>query len=343
MQKASFYRPELDVVRFFAFFTVFVHHALASGRGMTGLPLVLVESCRFGLCLFFCLSAYLITLLLLREKDQTGRVHLRSFYQRRILRIWPLYCLGLLLGIAFLIYTHSARAHGAFFLLALVMLGNLDSTDGMIVGHLWSISIEEQFYVFWPTLMSRLTRRNMTRACAVLIIVANGWLAWYGHVRADMVLRVWCNSFVQFEMFAAGILLALTNEIPPPIFRLLAAPVGLASWVCAQVLFDRAETPFSLCAGYALVAVGCILLLIACRSLPRPAFAVYLGKISYGLYVFHIPMLFVVFHHRHDHVFLRVCAALGLTIGTAAVSYRFFESPFLRLKRRLEIIKTRPV
>ena len=94
-----FYRPALDVVRFCAFFLVFLHHVLPPD-GRTPALSAVGASCGLGLCLFFSLSSYLITLLLLlREQDATDTVNLRSFYQRRMLRIWPLYFATLLAGI----------------------------------------------------------------------------------------------------------------------------------------------------------------------------------------------------------------------------------------------------
>lgn len=86
-----FYRPELDAVRFFAFFSVFLFHASNFATRFTTAQEALGYSGKFGVCLFFVLSSYLIAELLIRERDQTGTVHIGSFYMRRILRIWPLY------------------------------------------------------------------------------------------------------------------------------------------------------------------------------------------------------------------------------------------------------------
>jgi peptidoglycan/LPS O-acetylase OafA/YrhL len=98
--KPSFYRPELDVLRFFAFFSVFVCHLapvpIPASAPATKVKLLYTyalirESGAFGMCIFFLLSAYLITELLIRERISTGSIHLGAFYIRRILRIWPLY------------------------------------------------------------------------------------------------------------------------------------------------------------------------------------------------------------------------------------------------------------
>ncbi len=95
-----FYRPELDALRFFAFSCVFLCHgpaldltqdAAKSHRAATRFLAIFFHSGAFGLPIFFLLSAYLITELLIRERDRTGEIHLKDFYVRRILRIWPLY------------------------------------------------------------------------------------------------------------------------------------------------------------------------------------------------------------------------------------------------------------
>src|SRR5688572_30035228 len=100
-RKTGFYRPELDVLRFSAFLAVFIHHALPRDASLyvaSGIPefvaqllLTAKEAGAFGLDLFFTLSSYLITDLLMRDWVDCGRVSLRNFYMRRALRIWPLY------------------------------------------------------------------------------------------------------------------------------------------------------------------------------------------------------------------------------------------------------------
>src|SRR3981081_108514 len=94
-----YYRPELDVLRFFAFLSVFLFHGLPSvvvanhtgwSRRAATIAADFKSAGRFGVCLFFVLSSFLITELLMRERCSTGTVHIKAFYVRRILRIWPL-------------------------------------------------------------------------------------------------------------------------------------------------------------------------------------------------------------------------------------------------------------
>src|ERR1700748_1439510 len=94
-RQTRIYRPELDVLRFVAFLLVFFFHVTPAATGhhsLVGQVLLSLRDCgAFGVCIFFVLSSFLITELLIREKDATGSVHFKAFYLRRILRIWPLY------------------------------------------------------------------------------------------------------------------------------------------------------------------------------------------------------------------------------------------------------------
>ncbi len=202
---------------------VFGHHVLPRTGAHNVLLKTAADSMGFGLCLFFVLSAYLITLLLVRERERTGSIHLVPFYKRRILRIWPLYLLGISIGVA------RALIHGVFmeqktwFIAALLLSGNLIYPGAILMSHLWSISIEEQFYLFFPSACRNFGRRGMVLFAILLIVLANGSLIHFGHVHADLDVRVWFSSFVQFEMFAAGILLALVDEHLPRWSRTVSA------------------------------------------------------------------------------------------------------------------------
>ena len=166
---ARFYHPELDVLRFFAFLMVFLHHAfphdprfwttlgvpsflahIVAGIGATG---------AFGVSVFFVLSSYLITELLLREKDLMGTLDVRSFYIRRILRIWPLYFAFLALAVVLQWIVpgqHVTLRAGLWFSL---LAGNwfivFHGFPSSVIFPLWSVSIEEQFYITWPAIVRR--------------------------------------------------------------------------------------------------------------------------------------------------------------------------------------------
>lgn len=369
-----FYRPELDVVRFIAFLFVFVHHNQPEGQGIVeivqfnGLAKVWYNcqiASGFGLSLFFTLSAYLICELLLRERDATGVVQAKQFYVRRILRIWPLYFAGLGIGLAIAALRGGNHIAFVWTAWASVLLGNwyvfFHGYPGNSMFHLWSISVEEQFYLFAPWVIKYLNRTFIKVFCFALIGFANLWLFFLGNTHAPEG-AIWCNSFVQFENFAAGMLLCVLLRGRIPVFkvwlRLAMLVACLCCWYYACERFHvHTEYPtpdgWSLIFGYGLVPIGCCLLLGAFLGLDRrflPGWAVYLGRISYGLYVFHMTAL-----HLAERIWLRPAmlgstvalfrapAALALTILFAAISYRYFETPFLKMKKQHEVIASRPV
>ena len=373
------YRPELDVVRFLAFFFVFLHHLLRSPQvvadwggflGFLGpeswrVRLALAEACGCGLPLFFALSAYLITDILLREREKTGAVSIRRFYIRRILRIWPLYFTGIAVGVGIALLLHR-RGDVVGFLWYLLFAGNIYC--GLFgwplnpMTALWSISIEEQFYLVWPWLM-RFARRRMLPWCALaLIAVANVRIFWMGQHHIATEVTVWTDSLVELEMFAAGILLALFRETLAKWSKLPLKGIvllGPVLWFAASFWFGAKEpenvglpaSGMGLMAGYGLIALGCVCILQGfcwMRSDAMPRWAVKLGKISYGLYVFHvlsIEFAEAVLHGLSGAAHLLATGALAMviTVSIAAISYEYLESPFLRLKQRFEILHTRPI
>jgi peptidoglycan/LPS O-acetylase OafA/YrhL len=369
-----YYRPELDVLRFIAFMFVFFTHRNdlspidpARHPWLYNLSLIGV----FGVPIFFMLSAYLITELLLRERDRTGRIHVRAFYVRRVLRIWPLYFLvfyGLVLLNLFLPGTgaDSPLKWAAFSLFA----GNWYITfKGWIeypVNPLWSLSVEEQFYIAIPFLMM-LGRRSLLWIILSLIALSYAVIVYYaGHITPGFSGQ-WTNSFVQFQFLAAGMLVALLLRGRVPDWRVGVRvggfALGIALWLIALTVFGikaddpRASVGQSL-AGWPLVLAGTTLFLLSllgtpARFLPRPF--LYLGRISYGLYLIHIfffYMVFVVWRPWLSQVtegvglgpwrdVIAAVLAFALTVSFASLSYHSFERPFLQLKRKFSFVPAR--
>ena len=369
--RSRFYSPGLDALRFLAFSLVLLYHYLphSAEQWSRALPVklaagveILVEVFSFGLSLFFTLSAFLILELLLREREATGTIQIRQFYLRRILRICPLYILGL--AIAVLLALQPAVDKGTIRWVGwcLVLLGNWyvvffgDPNTSMYP--LWSISVEEQFYLFAPWIVKRLSRRSLVGFSVVLILVANAVLVFAG-IWGAQIVAPWYNSFVQFENFAAGILLCLLirhRSIRMSMWRRMTA-IGAATlcWFLACFWLSRISGESIMngvlfVCSFALISLGCCLMVFAFTQLESgavPGFLIYLGRISYGLYVFHALSKDITFQNKSDRslagMAIREVLALGLTLVLAAISYRFLEKPFLRLKKRHEIVESRPL
>ena len=351
-----YYRPELDALRFLACIMVFVHH-LPPGR--SNYLNTAREVGAFGLPIFFCLSAYLIITLLLKEKDRTGAVRLGWFAIRRVLRIWPLYFGILTAGWVLGRVWPEIYMSGKELALFAVMLGNIWMLRHGWIGSpsaiVWSVSIEEQFYLGIPLLVRAGGRRAIALCCFLGLAVAYVALIGVHLRREDPYLAAWANSFVQFQYFAAGGLLALIYLRWELRFSLwvrlvLFASSFLAFWIAGPMWGSYSGG--RLLASYFLQLIGTTGILTATLYFPLrpPPLLVYLGRISYGIYVFHTNVLWFVFgpafpgfqSYMLSHRYQGALLSLLLSILCASLSYRFIESPILKLKERFAVIRSSP-
>lgn len=322
--------------------------------------------------MFFLLSAFLITELLGREQIKTGTINLKAFYFRRILRIWPLYFMVLygLVAIAYFLPDIAPTKLSAW--LAFTFF----SGNWYICNHgwlnlpfnpLWSLSVEEQFYIVIPLIALYGGRRGLRIISLVLIAVSYVSILLYALHPAAGFSSQWTNSFVQFQFFSAGTLLSLYLAGRLPRWNILVRSAMASTAVCCWLLSDfyfgvEADsphaTPFGSMLGWSLILVGTILLFLSIfgssgKTWPKPL--VYLGKISYGLYLFHAFILSLVFRTFANQV-TQLSGAIGLSswrdgIGTvialavtiilAMLSYETYERHFLRLKQRFTVIQAR--
>lgn len=364
LPQRGFYLPELDAMRFFAFLCIFFHHTFSQSRigaiaSHESVRSIVAESSKFAVSLFFLLSGYLISVLLVLELEITGGLHLGDFYRRRVARIWPLYysfiAIVLLAG---LVISRVQPSRGA--LLAFVFLsGNWFIADvgGMAggLGILWSVNIEGQFYLLWPLLLK--WGRGLRLISVVILLCSYVVLLWFGmHGKnSDLTLRF--NTFVEMQFFSMGALLA--GWLPraglqiPLVFRLLLIPLGGCCWIAgvclshgryAQSVSARYEGIFL----YGCVLVGCVLVFLGfhgapVRWFPRPI--LWLGKISYGLYVYHSLVLALMprWWPGIGWATIRCGVEFLLTVIVAGASYRWLEQPFLRWKKNVTFVPNRPV
>ncbi|WP_241654487.1 acyltransferase family protein [Granulicella sibirica] len=362
-----FYRPELDALRAFAFILVFNHHILGAPIDSTfRISSVIQESGAAGVCIFFMLSSFLITELLLREKERTGTIHIKNFYIRRVLRIQPLYLLAV--GIAFFLphVLHTGTFIGNQLAPYLLLCGNwATAAHGWArnpgLEPLWSISVEEQFYLIWPALALYRGKKGMIYASLFVLPVA--WAVDYLLPMSGVAKSpaLWVNSVSQFQFFVIGALLAI--YLHHRSYR-LATGLRIVAFISGMMLLAFAafplnfidvkipSTPMQVLLGYLCLDAGCLLIFFSVLGAEVPLIArplIYLGKISYGLYIFHMLVRSVVGeaigrvthsvgHHQLLPFYLLTAAG---SIVIAAASYRFYEKPFLRLKDRFTFVPSR--
>ena len=358
---SRYFRPELDVLRFMAFLAVFLHHTLpqhASHWRTSGWPpwfaawaAAGARAGAFGVDLFFVLSAFLITALLLRERDQQGRVAIGSFYARRALRIWPLYYSFLALAIWVVPLVIQGNALRPSYAIAFALLaGNwicvIQGYPLSVAAPLWSVSIEEQFYLVWPVVVSAGGVRGLRLGGTGLLALASAtrlWLAYAGIKGTG----VWCHTVAHLDPIVVGAVLAtyLGDSQPRfrPTVRLGLIVIGLSSWLLAarfgsivgwSTLWSYPATTL----GGAAMLVGSLGLGVGTSVTLEPVIAglAYLGRISYGLYVFHL--LAVTLSTRLQSGRFHLPVAFAITVALAAASYKWLEKPFLRLKSRFTVV-----
>lgn len=343
------YLPALDGVRALAIAIVLAAHGGVAWFRSGGV----------GVDLFFVLSGFLITSILAAEVAATGRIGFRNFYARRLLRLAP--CL--LLTCAFVAVARqvtTGQVPWSALVIALTYTANwvraFSDADLSWLIHCWTLAIEEQFYLLWPPLLLLLERRvRDARTKGFLLVSAALLVAVY---RAGMVglysdERINYGLDTRSDALLAGAALAYFArswaEAPPTeaTSRLLgrgAAPAALL----VLLLVPRVVTwysPWMGRYGYVVVAAASAVLLadlVAGRhSLLARAFSwrplVAIGRISYGLYLLHLPVYFLVEGHlAHLPFALRLALKLALSLALAALSFRLIERPCLRLKARFE-------
>ncbi|MDQ2834435.1 MAG: acyltransferase, partial [Acidobacteriota bacterium] len=379
LKPGRLYLPQLDVMRFCAFLLVFFYHGLPSSdlnrhaglsKTIHSFFTMVIASWDNGVALFFLLSAYLIAKLLQREKAITGTVDIKLFYIRRLLRIWPLYYLALAIGIvlsigsAHSLFSPELRMGVSDFLGFVFFVKNwgiaLHGFKWNPIYVLWTISSEEQFYLLWPLLQKTLTRPRLLLACVLAMVVVPLVAFWPGGV----FIANHSTKIVFFLIYfpLGGILAETLKDTRTPRstgWCLSRIAGGLTLWVAGsyvEFLLPGLGGPVAReILANLLQALGTVLIFLGfLESGERWAHArlTYLGKISYGLYVFHVMALqFVGFLGIHAGIYklagstvgkvIGLPFALGLTVLAAYLSYNFYEKRFLVLKDRFAIVHSR--
>lgn len=377
MNVSRYYKPELDVLRFCAFLFVFFTHRMDlapidPAKYYWGHHLSLIGV--YGVPLFFFLSAFLITELLTREQDLFGKISVKSFYIRRILRIWPLYFaffFGMVLVTQFTdkFGQISPSTQLAFSLFS----GNWyisfnEWLPSYPINPLWSISVEEQLYILLPLVIYFTGKRGLKIFSYLALIIAYAVIIYYAQRPVNGFSGEWTNSFVQFQFFAVGILCSVYLKGRqfkwPALLRIAMFIAGIACWLTASIVCGvSADAPhlstiLQAISGWLLILTGVIfffLSLYGAKEKYMPSVIAYCGRISYGMYVFHITMYWLIYQiYREElNAFSKMIGmdewrnAVGFLIAFIAtmivsmLSYSFFEKPFLRLKRKFTFIPSR--
>jgi peptidoglycan/LPS O-acetylase OafA/YrhL len=342
------YVPQLDGLRAIAVLLVLLTHFW----GYRESPEILNRFAAagwVGVDLFFVLSGFLITSILWDSRDSPR--YFVNFYARRTLRIFPIYFL--VLGFVFVLMPLVSKlpeglTQDAW--LYWLYLGNFAIASGgwqlFILDITWSLSIEEQFYLLWPALVRRFTLRNMVVLCVSLIVVTP--LIRLALWEPDRWMWLHMMMPLRADSFAMGGLLAvlLKNGVKVPARAIMATAAPLLVGLIAIGAFKRG-TMLVCTVGYTLtsfVAGAAIVLAMQTRLMASKPL-VHIGKVSYGVYLYHPIMLTLmssVFAAgglvavNMPAMLLQLVCLTAATVGAATLSYELVEAPLLRLKRHFQ-------
>lgn len=323
-----------------------------------------------GVDLFFVLSGYLITGRLMQTKGTPG--YFSRFYRNRVLRIFPVYFAFLLVFFAIILLFVRSRNLPLFTLYLWHWKSFFLFTENWTfirfgfpgdhsLQHLWSIAVEEQFYLIWPMVIfltpSAISgTRIFSVAILLVMLIRSGFYFTYGHGSL-----IYYNTFFRMDSLLAGSLLYQLHDggitIPSRFLKWVAGfflTVFIAGCCFSNGLSPG--NPFFVTIGYTILALlfACLLHLAVQNGngiIPRffqHRFLRFCGRISYGLYIFHVPMLLIVGTKLHlwgvarwpDRAglihYLSATGCLLLSFLISSLSYRYFESWFLRFKYKFD-------
>jgi peptidoglycan/LPS O-acetylase OafA/YrhL len=303
----------------------------------------------YGVSIFFVLSGFLITYLLLEERS-AGEIQIKKFYIRRILRIWPLYYLILICSVITMILMKEELALGSL-LMYIFYAANIPFIIGTalpLLAHYWSLGVEEQFYLFWPWVIKKIKQPIPILISATLFLISTKVIChiFYPHSLLENIIHI-----TRFHCMMIGGIAAIWYRERNILF-LKIVNHKIVQLLCWAVVILLMANKFHLASVIdnelvSLVAVGLIIGQISEKrpmfSLEKPIFNL-IGRISYGIYVIHPLLIFllsklVIFHAMP--IVLIYVLTITITIICAYFIYEYFERPFLRLKSRFMVVKSK--
>ena len=311
-----------------------------------------------GVDLFFVLSGFLITSLLIGEHDRKQSIGFGRFYRRRALRLLPALLLLLLAHGIYVLITHGSHtlerqtdvAAIFYFINWRVVTGGAINTD---MGHLWTLSVEEQFYLVWPVLVLGLlvllgAARRLSLIVVILVAGIGGALLlrvllWNAGTPG---LQIYIRTDARADSLLMGALLAVlwTHDKIPKRGLAVAATIATAFVLYILVTPIGLKVPFFYFGGYTLVALAFAIIIVAAlesqwfgNAALRFGPLCAIGLVSYGLYLWHLPVFAIVSRTAtHWSPAARYAVALSITAAATAASWFLLERPVLKWKDRLE-------
>lgn len=342
--------PGLNTLRFYAALCVVLAHLenqFDEQNPITQTIALFTLDAQSAVNFFFVLSGFLITLLLLRERAAQGQINIGNFYARRILRIWPLYYLIVFIGLFLFPWLFGeayplSSPHPLQFLLVLLLLPNFAGLDAPLA-HLWSIGVEEQFYALWPWSARR--SGALLRVIAGILILKITLTVGGGIFLPSYMLSLLRD--LRFECMAIGALVAFVYMEKPCVHKWLYHP--LTQWLAAAVMLCFVLWYLPQTLPVVLIS-SCSFAIVILNVATNPrawlrfdnTWGERLGEISYGIYMYHFPLLFLCVLALAPlqlppapFLISLYVLTISATLLTAHLSFKYFEKPIQRRRARL--------
>ena len=372
MNKKIVYFPGLNTIRFIAAFIVIVNHIELFKKHLGQPNYAYVDAFflmgRLGVVLFFVLSGFLITYLLLIEKEKYNTIDIKKFYIRRILRIWPLYYFLLILSLFILPNIHGLEINHwltkseitlPVILFCIFFLPNwvISSYPPIpFFAQAWSVGVEEQFYFIWPFLLKRFKNIvfvlfTIIAICLSIKLVLFPVLKFKLHYWNDNI-KIWKLFFDDFliDTMAIGGLFAYAYFKKSKLLKFFYHPITQLVTYALMIYFfvTGLNIPYAKSEFFALL-FGILILNVSTNPkayskwFNLPLFD-YLGKISYGIYMYHslcivLTIKIMVKLNLFNDTWLYIIS-IGSSIGISALSYQYLEKYFLSWKTRFAKVKS---
>lgn len=372
----SVYIPQFDVIRFFAAFMIVIYHSYAAWKGWYGIPHILtidnntefsvigrhidqfIRNMPIGVDIFFFISGYLLTYLLVAEKQKFNKVDIPKFYIRRGLRIWPLYFF--LVATAPLLVNWLGEKHPVYWP-TIAMINNFQTiwtqSWDYPFAHFWSICIEEHFYLIWPVIIAFVPSKKLLHAIALLIGLSWGYKIYTYMFLPGNWYHLYLHTLSRMDVILFGGMLAVIYLRKPFTFRVSNSVIGgIIVFLVIMLAYDDVSNYENIFNGVLRKSIYMILLAIPLMDFLfndhrknrilkfKPL--LYLGKISYGIYMYGNILVLVVikqimFRFQINNIYLYFTLIILLSLIIPIISYELLEKPFLKLKQRFSLIKTR--
>ncbi|MGB1247510.1 MAG: acyltransferase family protein [Chitinophagales bacterium] len=350
------YFKNLDTLRAIAALIVVIGHIEILKANFLIKPLSFIRADGHkAVVLFFVLSGFLITYLLLEERTKYKKIDFKKFYMRRVLRIWPLYYFVFFLS--YFLFADTVKP--STFILCLTIFPNLAHAFGVGWAHspqIWSIGVEEQFYLLWPLILFLFSSRRKLLIFSIIFFIGYSLLP---HVLGFINVRtlnseniVYINRFfysTKFNCMMIGCLIAILYHQKNSVLTYLCNKyvMYIFAFIPFLLWFTGVQFKYFTDEIYS-VFFGLMILNLAANENFKINFdnvvTKFLGKISYGIYMYHWIVILLVFKFIDFSLFkssfisnlILYTLVLSITILIATLSYYLFEKRFLNIKKKYE-------